>query len=312
MVRTLILVSIINASLFTIGSVIGINEDYIGVALFAIGLFIISYMGVYPNAAPSIVIISSVIFSVGVSLPGLNAIPASERFLLLLLGGLWGTFGAAVIVPIINLKKRLRSTIMEKGEGEEAKSSSIQKQQQQHSSLFSSLHSIISLQTFTPLISNISPRSGHFQFSLAFAVTGAIGLLVAQSFGIMRGYWILITLCVLLLRSDIAVTFSFTSMRIIGTVIGAVIGLIIIANVVSNIWLLSFILFALASTYFALRNVNYALGTLFLTPFVLVLLDILLPGQTIFAQIRILDTLIGAGLALFGVSITWILSYLKK
>ncbi len=168
MVRTLILVSIINASLFTIGSLIGANEGYIGIALFAIGLFVISYMGVYPNPAPSIVIISSVIFSVGVSLPGLNAMTASERFLLLLLGGLWGTFGAAVIVPIINLKKRLRSTIIKKEAEAEAESSSIQKQQQQHSSLFTSLHSRISLQLFKPLISNISPRSGHFQFSLSF------------------------------------------------------------------------------------------------------------------------------------------------
>ncbi len=105
MVHTLILVSIINASLFTIGSLIGATDIHIGVLLFAIGLFIISYMGVYPNAAArSIVIISSVIFSVGVALPGLNAIPASERFSLILLGGLWGTLGTVVIVPIINLK----------------------------------------------------------------------------------------------------------------------------------------------------------------------------------------------------------------
>ncbi len=101
-------------------------------------------------------------------------------------------------------------------------------------------------------------------------------------------------------------------MRIIGTVIGAIVGMIIIANVVPNIWSLSFILFALSSTYFALRTVNYALGTLFLTPFILVLLDILVPGQTIFAQVRILDTLIGAGLVLLGVFIMWTLSYLKK
>ena len=188
----------------------------------------------------------------------------------------------------------------------------IQNRQQQHSSLFSFLHSRINPHLFKPLISNTSLKAGHFQFSLAFAVTGAIGLLIAQSFGIMRGYWVLITLCVLLLRSDVAVTFSFTSMRIIGTVIGAVVGMIIIVNVVPNIWLLSFILFVLACIYFALRNVNYALGTLFLTSFILVLLDILVPGQTILAQARILDTLIGAGLALLGVFIMWILSHLKK
>ena len=158
----------------------------------------------------------------------------------------------------------------------------------------------------------MSLRSGHFQFAISFAITGAIGLLIAQGLGLIRGYWVLITICVLLLRSDISVTFRFTSMRIIGTIVGAVIGMIMIANVIPNIWLLSFILFILASSFFALRNVNYALATLFLTPFVLVLIDILIPGQTLLAQVRILDTLIGAGLALFGVSIVWLLSHLKK
>src|SRR5262249_40064733 len=36
--------------------------------------------------------------------------------------------------------------------------------------------------------------------------------------GLMRGYWVLITVCVLLLRPHILVTFSFTAMLIIGTI----------------------------------------------------------------------------------------------
>jgi len=75
----------------------------------------------------------------------------------------------------------------------------------------------------------MSLRSGHLQFSISFAITGAIGLLIAHGLGLLRGYWVLITICVLLLRSDVSVTFSFTSMRIVGTIVGAVIGLIIIA-----------------------------------------------------------------------------------
>ena len=53
----------------------------------------------------------------------------------------------------------------------------------------------------------------------------------------MKGYWVLITVCVLLLRSDILVTSSFTAMLIVGTIGGAVIGSIIIENV-HSIWLL--------------------------------------------------------------------------
>jgi uncharacterized membrane protein YccC len=61
---------------------------------------------------------------------------------------------------------------------------------------------------------------------------------------------------------------------------------------------------------FAVRNVNYALATLFLTPFVLILLDILIPDQILLAQTRILDTLIWSMLTLFGVFIIWTFSKL--
>ena len=88
---------------------------------------------------------------------------------------------------------------------------------------------------------------------------GAIGLLIAQGLGLMRGYWVLITVCVLLLRSHILVTFSFTAMLIIGTIGGAVIGSIIIANV-HSIWSLVS-LFVFTSIFYAVKNVNYALAS---------------------------------------------------
>jgi hypothetical protein len=307
MIPTLILVSIINAFLFTIGSLIGTTGSYLGVSFFALGLFIISYMGVYPNAV-SIVIISSVIFSVGVSLPGINIIPSGERFLLLFSGGLWGTLGAAIIPIIVLAKERSTREAIAATATTIATATAKPPYSVHH---FSFPHSII--QVFNPLVSNMSLRSGHFQFAIAFAITGAIGLLIAQGLGLLRGYWVLITICVLLLRSDISVTFSFTSMRIIGTIVGAGVGMIIIANVMhSSIWMLFFIIFILASSFFAVRTVNYALATLFLTPFILVLLDILIPGQALLAQTRILDTLIGAGLTLLGVLIVWMFSYVKK
>jgi uncharacterized membrane protein YccC len=99
-------------------------------------------------------------------------------------------------------------------------------------------------------------------------------------------------------------------MRIIGTIAGAEIAVLIIANV-HSIWLLLSILFVFASIFFAVRNVNYALATFFLTPFVLVLL-LLIPGQILLAQTRVLDTIIGAGLSLLGVFIIRWFSYLRR
>ena len=68
----------------------------------------------------------------------------------------------------------------------------------------------------------------------------------------MRGYWVLITVCVLLLRPHILVTFSFTAMLIIGTIGGVVIGSIIVANV-HTIWLLVS-LFIFISIFYAVKT----------------------------------------------------------
>jgi hypothetical protein len=299
MIRTLILASIITASVFTIGSIIGTIPGYLAVPLFALGLFIISYIGIYPNAN-NIVLISSVVFSIGVALPGINKIVSpAELFWLVLAGGLWAVLGAAIIPIIRHVSKKSQSKAIIIEEEEPAANPPAVE--------YSSLLGPINRRVFNPLVSNMSLKSGHFQFVLAFAVICAIGLLIAQGLGLIRGYWVLITICILLLRSDISLTFSFTAMRIIGTIVGAEIGMLIIANVVHNIWLLSFILFVFASTFFAVRNVNYALATLFLTPFVLVLFNILIPGQTMLAHVRIFDTLIGAGLSLLGIFIIWMM-----
>ena len=99
-------------------------------------------------------------------------------------------------------------------------------------------------------------------------------------------------------------------MPIIGTIGAAVVGSIIVANV-HSIWLLVS-LFVFISIFYAVKNVNYALAAFFLTPFILVFLNILIPGQTMLAQTRILDTIIGAGLSLLGVFSIWAFSYLKR
>ena len=71
-------------------------------------------------------------------------------------------------------------------------------------------------------------------------------------------------------------------------------------------------LFVLTSIFYAVKNVNYALEAFFLTPFIFVFLNILIPGQILLAQTRILDTIIGVGLSLLGVFIIWAFSYLKR
>ncbi len=209
-----------------------------------------------------------------------------------------GNIGAAIMYVILTKNRSKAITTLEEVEGAGAI--------QYLSSFIHSINQVFNLL----LLNNMSLKSGHLQFSISFAITGAIGLLIAHGLGLLRGYWGFNNDMRFTSTLDISVTFSFSSMRIIGTIVGAIKGLIITANVVNNIWLLSFILFVFASIFFAVRNVNYALATLFLTPFVLILLDILIPDQTLLAQTRILDTLIWSMLTLFGVFIIWTFSKL--
>jgi hypothetical protein len=289
-INTLILISVVNASTFAIGTVVA-TTGFLVVPLCALGLFIISYAGVFPNSM-SIVFIASITFSVGIGQSAGGIIDITERFLLVIAGGLWGILGGIIAIPHSISKQKPEATT--------------------YVSVQSSPLQVTHGKWFKPLSSNLSLRSETLRFAITFAVTGAIGLLIAVDLGLQKQYWVLITVCIILLRSSISKTiFSYTTMRIIGTIVGAVIASVITAYMNIPGILLSFV-FPFATMHLAVSKVNDILATLLLTTFMLVLLNILSPGQTLLPQIRILDTIIGAGLALTGVFVLWSFSHWKR
>jgi hypothetical protein len=282
----LILVCVIYASGFAVGIVVS-TTGFLVVPLYALGLFIISYTGAYPRVV-NISSVCSIVFSIGIGLPGSSISVAGEGFLLYFVGGLWALLG--VVIPLLHSTSKPKPTTVSVP-----------------------LHhpGFTYREKLAPLLSNLSVRSQPFRLSVAFSIIGAIGLLIAVDLGLTKASWVLITICVLFLRSEISTTFSFSTMRIIGTIFGAASGSVI-TTYIHNQSLLLLFLFLFASVYFAVRNINYALTTLFLTPFILVLLNILSPGQTSLAQARLLDTLIGVALALCGQLLLWTGSNWKR
>jgi uncharacterized membrane protein YccC len=97
-------------------------------------------------------------------------------------------------------------------------------------------------------------------------------------------------------------------MRIIGTIVGVAIASVITAYINNPMLLLSF-LFAFVAMQLAVSRVNQILRATMLMTVVLVLLNILTPDQTLLAQTRILDTVIGIGLALALVFLLWSFSH---
>ena len=286
-INALIVISVINASTFTIGSVVA-TTGFLAVPLSALVLFLLSYAEVFPE---SIVFIACLTFSVGVGQSVGDSIAIGERFLLVIVGGLWGILGSIIPTPhsITKPKPKPKAEYIPV--------------QQPHPK-------VTHREWLKPLLSNLSLRSESFRFALTLAATGAIGLLIAVDLGLQKQYWVLITICIIFLRANISTIFSFISMRIIGTIAGAAIASVITTYLNIPGLLLSFV-FPFATMHLAASKVNYILATFLLTTFMLVILNILSPGQTLLPQTRILDTVIGSALALAGLFVLWGVSHWK-
>jgi uncharacterized membrane protein YccC len=143
---------------------------------------------------------------------------------------------------------------------------------------------------------SLSFRSSSFRHALRLGVASAIGGLLASGEHLIRGYWIPMTV-VIVLKPNFGGTLQRSIQRITGTVLGALVGaLLVLAS--PEPWLLWAILPVLAFATFALRNVNYTLFSLALTPTVLLMLDIAHPITVTDSFLRVLHTIIGSVLAL--------------
>jgi uncharacterized membrane protein YccC len=153
--------------------------------------------------------------------------------------------------------------------------------------------------TFDPLLeirNNITFRSSSFRHAIRLGVSSAVGALLAAGVHLVRGYWIPMTV-VIVLKPNFGGTLQRSVQRITGTVLGALLGaLLVLASPVP--WVLWGVLPVLVFFTFALRNLNYTLFSLALTPTVLLMLDIAHPITVTDSFLRVLHTIIGSVLAL--------------
>jgi uncharacterized membrane protein YccC len=142
---------------------------------------------------------------------------------------------------------------------------------------------------------NLSLRSSSFRHALRIGVATAIAGLVA-SIHLVRGYWIPMTV-VIVLKPNFGGTMQRAMQRITGTVLGALVAAVLLL-VLTNPWFLLMALAVLAFATFALRNHNYSLFALALTPMVMLMLDIAHPITVADSFLRVLHTMIGSFIAL--------------
>jgi uncharacterized membrane protein YccC len=126
------------------------------------------------------------------------------------------------------------------------------------------------------------------------ACMGAAGV-VSEVLPLQRSYWVPLTVAIVF-KPDYGSVFARALQRGIGTVVGAVAGAVLLV-LVHGTWLL--IPFGVLAALLPFgRSRNYGLLATFLTPLVVVLIDLLSPGGWRLAEDRLIDTLIGCAIVL--------------
>jgi uncharacterized membrane protein YccC len=151
------------------------------------------------------------------------------------------------------------------------------------------------------LRANLTLSSFWLRYAARFALAAAAGLGIALGGGLQRGYWVLITIAVVV-KPQLSLSTTSTIHRVAGTVLGALLGVGLVLTVTEQ-WGLVVTLFVLAVVAVSLVRVNYGLAVVFITPLVLVLLNVAHPGQWEIADTRVIDTLLGAAIGLVATTV---------
>jgi uncharacterized membrane protein YccC len=155
---------------------------------------------------------------------------------------------------------------------------------------------------FAPLRAVLSWDSVVLRFALRVGLVTASAVALTAALDLRRGYWITIT-AVVILQPYTGTTSVRAVQRVLGTVVGGVLtaGLAALFHDQYAIFTLVSV-FALLSV--ALLPLNYAAFSVFLTP-TFVLLAEASTGDRHLAGVRILNTVLGGGLALVGSQLLW-------
>jgi uncharacterized membrane protein YccC len=147
-----------------------------------------------------------------------------------------------------------------------------------------------------------NPGSLLFRYALRVAVVTAAAVAITEVLGIKRGYWMTLTVIVIL-QPYTGVTSQRAAQRIIGTVLGGVITAALGA-LIHNPVAITALAFVFVSLCVALLPVNYVAFSIFLTP-TFVLLAEASAGDWHLAGTRVLNTILGGVLAWIGSRILW-------
>ena len=144
---------------------------------------------------------------------------------------------------------------------------------------------------------NLAPDSAVLRHAVRLAVLLSVSDLVVRQVGVARGYWVPLTILVVL-RPDFASTFQRGTFRVAGTIIGLLLATVLVHFVPGGQW---YAIGLIAVFFFGMRlagPANVGLSAVSLSALVVILLS--LAGVSAHEAVvrRAVDTLIGGTLAL--------------
>ncbi|MEW5676056.1 FUSC family membrane protein [Flavobacterium enshiense] len=153
------------------------------------------------------------------------------------------------------------------------------------------------------LLENLSFSSTTFRHSLRLSITILIGFIIGQVLPFQNGYWILLTI-VVIMRPGYGLTKQRSFERIYGTLLGGAIAFGILYFTQNHYVLGTLSVIAMVFGY-AYSQINYKIGATFVTVYVIFIFGMITPNVLEVIQYRVLDTLLGAGLAFLANYFLW-------
>jgi hypothetical protein len=135
-----------------------------------------------------------------------------------------------------------------------------------------------------------------WEYTLRLMLCTGVAAVLSEVLPLQRSYWLVLTVGIIL-KPDYGSVFARALQRAIGTVVGAVVGAVILAIVPYGPWLLvPFGVFAALLPFARARN--FGLVATFLTPLVVLLIDLLEPSGWRLAEDRLIDTVLASAVVL--------------
>ena len=148
-------------------------------------------------------------------------------------------------------------------------------------------------------------RYGRFVRTFALRLTLCIGVaaVISEVLVLQRSYWVMLTVAVVL-KPDFGSVLSRALQRGLGTILGVVVGAALLAILpYGPLLLIPVTVLAFLLPYGMSRN--YGLFTAFLTPLIVVLIDLLARGGWRLAEERLIDTVVGCAIVLLLGYLPW-------